>query len=127
MIRVRAGISFALTEAMGDGHCGLPKANLIGLAEKLFEVPAPLIEGALLEELTEENVTEDRVGEADCIFLTGLYLAERGIADQIKRIRAGPLPWPEIDADKALPWIERKTDLTSFAGLDAPAFIIVSP
>ena len=24
MIRVRAGISYALTEAMGDGHCGLP-------------------------------------------------------------------------------------------------------
>src|SRR4051812_49174992 len=24
MIRVRAGISFALTEAMDEGHCGLP-------------------------------------------------------------------------------------------------------
>ena len=44
MIRVRAGISFALTEAMGDGHCGLPRRNLIGLAGKLLEVPDPLIE-----------------------------------------------------------------------------------
>ena len=111
LIRVRAGISFALTEAMGDGHCGLPRKDLIGLSEKLLDVPAPLIEGALVEELAEESVTEDRVGEADCIFLTGLHLAERGIADQIKRVRAGPLPWPEIDTDKALPWIERKTDL----------------
>lgn len=41
MIRVRAGISFALTEAMGDGHCGLPRAELIGLAGKLLEVPPP--------------------------------------------------------------------------------------
>ena len=24
----------------------------------------------------------------------------------------GSLPWPEIDADKALPWIEGKTGLT---------------
>ena len=47
MIRVRAGISFALNEAMGNGHCGLPRAELIGLAEKLLEVPAPLIESAL--------------------------------------------------------------------------------
>ena len=112
MIRVRAGISFALTEAMGNGHCGLPRAELIGLAEKLLEVPAPLSESALAEELVEETVTLDRVGDAECIFLTGLYMAERGIAEQIKRIRSGTLPWPEIDADKALPWIEQKTGLT---------------
>ena len=111
MIRIRAGISFALTEAMGNGHCGLPRAELIGLAEKLLEVPAPLIESALAEELMEETVTADRVGDAECVFLTGLYLAERGIAEQIKRIRSGPLPWHAIDADKALPWIEQKTGL----------------
>jgi exodeoxyribonuclease V alpha subunit len=52
------------------------------------------------------------VGDADCIFLTGLYMAERSIADQIKRVRSGPHPWPEINADKALPWIEQKTSLT---------------
>ena len=112
MIRVRAGISFALTEAMGNGHCGLPREELIGLAGKLLEVPAPLIESTLQEELAEETVTADRAGEADCIFLTGLYLAERGISEHIKRIQAGALPWPEIDADKALPWIEQKTGLT---------------
>ncbi|MCL1629525.1 ATP-dependent RecD-like DNA helicase [Roseibaca sp. V10] len=112
MIRVRAGISFALTEAMGDGHCGLPRKALISLAEKLLEVPPPLIEGALAEEIAEETVTPDRVGDAECVFLTGLYLAERGIAEQIQRIRSGPLPWPEIDAEKALPWIEQKTGLS---------------
>ena len=112
MTRVRAGISFALTEAMGDGHCGLPRKDLIGLAEKLLDVPAPLIESALAEELMEETVTLDRVGDAECVFLTGLYLAERGIAEQIQRIRSGPLPWPEIDAEKALPWIEQKTSLS---------------
>ncbi len=112
MIRVRAGVSFALTEAMNDGHCGLPRADLIGLAEKLLEVPAALIESALLEELAEETVTADRVGDADCIFLTGLYRAERGIAEHLGRIHAGPTPWPEIDVDRALPWIEQKTGLT---------------
>jgi len=112
MIRVRAGISFALSEAMGDGHCGLPRADLIGLAGKLLEVPTDLIESALREELTEETVTADTVGEADCVFLTGLYMAERSIADQLKCIQRGALPWPVINADKALPWIEQKTGLS---------------
>jgi exodeoxyribonuclease V alpha subunit len=29
MIRLRAGISYALTEAMDEGHCGLPTDQLI--------------------------------------------------------------------------------------------------
>ena len=97
---------------MGDGHCGLPRAELNGLAGKLLEVPAPLIDSALQEELAEETLTADRVGDAECIFLTGLYLAERGISEHLKRIRVGTLPWQEIDAGKALPWIEQKTGLT---------------
>ena len=35
MIRVRAGISYALT--MDEGHCGLPTAELVPLAEKLLD------------------------------------------------------------------------------------------
>jgi exodeoxyribonuclease V alpha subunit len=31
VIRVRAGISFALTEAMDEGHCGLPPQRLFRL------------------------------------------------------------------------------------------------
>jgi exodeoxyribonuclease V alpha subunit len=35
MIRVRAGISYALTEAMDEDHCGLPTDDPVPLAEKL--------------------------------------------------------------------------------------------
>src|SRR5512138_1759163 len=42
-IRVRAGISYALTEAMDEGHCGLPTDELVPLAEKLLEVPPELV------------------------------------------------------------------------------------
>ena len=112
MIRVRAGISFALSEAMGQGHCGLPRTELAGLAEKLLEVPAELIESAMALELTEGTVTADRVGDTDCVFLSGLHQAERGIAAHLKRLAGVPLPWPEIDAARALPWIEQATGLT---------------
>ncbi|MCZ0964416.1 SF1B family DNA helicase RecD2 [Paracoccus benzoatiresistens] len=111
-IRLRAGVSFALSEAMGEGHCGLPRAELITLAEKLLEVSPALIESAIGDELAEGSVTADRVGEAECIFLTGLYQAERAIAGHLQRLRVGPLPWPEIDTHRALPWIEGKTGLS---------------
>ena len=112
MIRVRAGISYALTEAMGNGHCGLPLEELVPLALKLLEVPNDLIQTAIELELTDGIVTADTVGDAPCVFLSGLYNAEKAIADRLLHLIKGALPWSEIDADKALPWIEDKTGLT---------------
>ena len=43
MVRVRAGIGYALTEAMDEGHCGVPEEELGPLAAKLLEVPGELI------------------------------------------------------------------------------------
>jgi exodeoxyribonuclease V alpha subunit len=110
-IRVRAGISYALTEAMDEGHCGLPTDELVPLAEKLLEVPQQLIQTALGLELHEGTVVADRVGETPCIFLAGLYRAERTIAERLARLANGTLPWPWIDSDKALPWIEKRIGL----------------
>jgi Helix-hairpin-helix containing domain len=73
MIRVRAGISYALTEAMDEGHCGLPTEDLVPLAEKLLEVPPQLIRTALDLELQEGTVIAERVGETPCVFLAGLH------------------------------------------------------
>src|SRR5450759_2215929 len=111
MVRVRAGISYALTEAMDEGHCGLPIEGLIPLAEKLLEVPPELIRTALELELQEGTVVADRVGETPCVFLAGLHRAERGIADRLTRLLSGALPWPWIDPDKALPWAEERIGL----------------
>src|SRR5712691_8469047 len=51
LIRVRAGISYALAEAMDEGHCGLPAEELTSLTRTLLEVPAELVETALDLEL----------------------------------------------------------------------------
>src|SRR5439155_17652310 len=112
MIGVRAGISYALTEAMDEGHCGLPTEKLVPLAEELLEVPKPLVQTALDLELAEGTVIADRVNETGCIFLAGLHRAERGIAERLLRLANGTLPWTWIDPEKALPWIEQRTGLT---------------
>jgi exodeoxyribonuclease V alpha subunit len=112
MVRLCAGISYALTEAMGQGHCGLPVAELKDLAEKLLEVDRALITTALELELVGGTVIADTVGERECIFLGGLYHAENKIAERLKTLLTGALPWPAIDPDKALPWIEKRTALT---------------
>ena len=110
-IRVRAGISFALAEAMDEGHCGLPADKLATLTGKLIGVPGELIETALALELEAGEVVADTVDGQRCVFLAGLHQAERAIADRLLALSSGRLPWPEIDADKAIPWVERQTGL----------------
>jgi len=111
LIRVRAGISFALAEAMDDGHCGLPADELSPVARKLLEVPADLIETALGLELQDGTVIADDLDGRRCIFLAGLYHAEREIAAKLKALASRKPPWPSIDADKAIPWVETRTKL----------------
>ena len=112
MIRARAGISYALTEALNDGHCGLPRDELLPLAIKLLEIPNGIIVDALSFELDAGGVIADEVDGRPCVFLAGLYRAEQSIAARLKTLVGGVLPWAAIDAEKAIPWVEQKTGLT---------------
>src|SRR5437762_3794055 len=111
LIRIRAGISFALAEAMDDGHCGLPADELVTLAQKLLEVLPDLVETALALELQDGTVIADSLEERRCIILAAHYRPEREIADKRKALAAGKPPWPLIGADKAIPWVEKRTKL----------------
>jgi exodeoxyribonuclease V alpha subunit len=111
MIRVRAGISYALTEAMDQGHCGLPIEELVPLTVELLAVPKEPVLTALDLELAEGTVVADTVGATACVFLGGLYRAEQVIAERLRCLISRMLPWPYIDADKALPWVERRIEL----------------
>ena len=115
MIRARAGIGYALSEAMDEGHCGLPLTQLVPMAVALLEVPAAIIETALGLELQDGEVIADDVDAEPCVFLAGLHRAERAIAARIGTLRRGALPWPAIDVAKAIPWVESK------AGIDLAA------
>jgi exodeoxyribonuclease V alpha subunit len=111
LIRIRAGISYALAEAMNDGHCGLPVEELTTLTGKLLEVSDDLIATALTLELEAGDVVADVLEGHRCVFLTGLYRAEQTIADRLRVLVSAAPPWPPIDADKAIPWVERRTGL----------------
>lgn len=110
--RVRAGVAHALTTAMDDGHCGLPRPDLLKLGAELLGIDATLIEQALTEELASGEVIAGTTDGHEVIFLAGLYRAEEGIARRLLTLRSGRLPWGEIDVTKAIPWVEQRTGVT---------------
>jgi exodeoxyribonuclease V alpha subunit len=150
MIRLRAGINYALLEASGEGHCGLPTAELLKLAGELLAVerPAPpppadpkatqdlgqdgsaakppllretpakrvplepaVIQAALDLELSEGSVVADALAGEAAIFLAHLHRDERRIADVLQELAQGAAPWGQIDAGKAVSWVEQRLSL----------------
>ncbi|MFY8098993.1 MAG: ATP-dependent RecD-like DNA helicase, partial [Allorhizobium sp.] len=81
---------------------GLPVEELVPLAVELLEVDKGLVQTAMDLELADGTVIADTVGETACIFLAGLYRAEKVIAERLLRLANGTLPWPYIDPEKAL-------------------------
>ena len=116
MIRARAGIAYALAEATDQGHCGVPVAELIPMAVKLLEIDASILETAAELERQDGAVVADSLGGEPCLFLASLYRAEQAIAERLRRLAGGPVPWPEIDAEKAIPWVEAKAGITLAEG-----------
>jgi exodeoxyribonuclease V alpha subunit len=129
MIRLRAGVNYALLEASGDGHCGLPSAELLKLAGELLAVERPsgpldetgassrvpleagLIQSALDLELAEGSVTADVLDAEPAIFLSNLHRDERRIAAALQALAANRPPWGAIDSAKAIPWVEQRLAL----------------
>ena len=110
-LRAQAGISYALSEASGQGHCGLPYAELVPLAVKLLDIPESIIEEAIAQEICDEVLFPDTVDEAPCVFLAPLYYAEKSIAVQIQRLKSGITTLPTFEADKAIAWVEKKLSI----------------
>lgn len=107
-LRARAGVSYALTEASTQGHCGLPRTQLLALAVKLLEIPTEVIESAIDQEIADDVVVADTVDGQPCVFLVALHQAERAIAEHVQRLARGRPAWSAIDAGKAIAWVEHK-------------------
>lgn len=112
LIRAQAGVRHVLQELSGDGHCAAPWETLVEESVKLLEIPVVILEQAILEEITLENLVQEDIGGRPCLFLTPLQRAEVGTAASIERILEGSTPWGTIDVSKAIPWVAEKTGLT---------------
>lgn len=127
LIRAQAGVRHVLQELSGDGHCAAPHDKLIKESVKLLEIDEAILEEAVREEIAQENLVPEEIDGVPCLFLTPLHRAELGVANSIKRILSGAPPWEQIDADKALPWVEGKTGLTlSQSQQDAVRLALIS-
>ena len=111
-LRARASISYTLeTEAEDGGHCWTYENDLLLHANELTGIPTEVLGAALEDELAAGRVVATG-GSPRRIYLKSLYWSERQTAAHVKRILASPCSFPQVDAEKALSWWERRAGFT---------------
>ncbi|MFD5321225.1 ATP-dependent RecD-like DNA helicase [Streptomyces sp. NPDC127098] len=121
--RVKAGLSYALSQATDQGHCYLPEERLISDAVKLLQVDTGLVIeclGELAEDpegLVREKVPhpegQDEDGTVTAVYLVPFHRAELSLAGQLRRLLAADedrlAAFQDVDWAKALSWLAGRT------------------
>ena len=102
--RAQAALEHLLLEQAGDGHVFVPSAELVDLCQSRFDIPEDLLTEAVESLQKAGRIVLD--GEA--VFLRGLYLAERAVADSIRALVASLGQRREFDTPAAVEWASRR-------------------
>lgn len=113
--RMDAGIEYVLSQLSSDGHVCYPVDEFLKEAEKILEVSIPHIEKRL-KPLQEEN----RIEMADVIvygqprnfiWAKTLYMAETGIARELKRLKNNQSFLRSVNPEKAIEWVQQQLNI----------------
>ncbi|WP_075883066.1 SF1B family DNA helicase RecD2 [Candidatus Protochlamydia sp. W-9] len=108
--RIGAGIEYVLSQLSGDGHVCYPVDEFLKEAETHLEVKADLIEKRLEGLQSEERIIlaqlihEGKI--RDFIWIKPLFIAETGIARELKRLKNGVSTFRSINKEKAVEWVQ---------------------
>jgi len=108
--RIDAGIEYVLQQLAEEGHVCYPLSELVKVANEILEAPVALIEArieALKEARRLEGISQVYGGSLlPFIWLRPLYLAEVGIAQELRRLKYGHSVLRSVDPHKALAWVQ---------------------
>jgi exodeoxyribonuclease V alpha subunit len=122
--RAQAAVRHVLQEASGDGHVGYPEELVLEAAGSLTQIDPNGIRDAVEQLRVTDEIVRDSVAlatggrqpaevEADSLlYLKALFMAELGVARQVRALAAGPHPLTGTDVAAAVEWAERKMGLT---------------
>ena len=119
-LRAQAGILYVLHELSDDGHVYYPYEPLIQKCNEILQIGREVIVKAfgtiaLEKMIVIEDLNEDLEGFQEnnkAVYLAKFHLSERSIARRMKMLSKCQSSIRQIDADKAVPWVQEKLSIT---------------
>ncbi len=106
-VRIDAGIQHMLWEQSNQGHTCFPEEELAAICSDILTVGLELVQNRIEALFKEEQIFR----ENGFVWVKPLYLAELGIARELRRIHDHTSTLRAIQVDKALGWVEERLQL----------------
>lgn len=110
--RVKAAVKYILNMAAGNGHCFLPKEQLIEEAVSLLQLHPLAVENAIRELQVDSLLWQEKLHGVDCVYLNYYFYAEMSVAKRLLELSAEyePPDWEYISREIAR--VEKETGVT---------------
>jgi exodeoxyribonuclease V alpha subunit len=112
MARRRGALQHVLAEARDQGHCALPIADLRARTATLVDLAPALVDEAIGVEVEAGTLVASTVDGIPVLVQASLDASERAVASRLSALVGRPCPWPAIDADRAMAWVESGLSLS---------------
>lgn len=110
--RVESGILFVLEQAEHEGHCALPRNELVTRSTEILSLPAEPVEQVLGEMLKTQSLAILESNSESLVFLEELNAAESTVAITLRDLAHAPSNLPSIQEEAAIAWFERHHQIT---------------
>lgn len=109
--RVEAGLKFVMMKSAGEGHCYLPKDELLQKTSSLLEVSMELIEDSLRNLALRDKfyILQDK--EDVLVYYAPFHIAENNVAKKLVEVSRVEFPDLELDVEKEIKRIEERENI----------------
>lgn len=109
--RLQAGVQYVLEQAEQQGHCALPREDLVERSVETLSSPLEVVEATIDQLILDTRLIAEPAGDLVLIFPKELFEAEQLVAKSIEALISSPSTLPEVDPEAAIEWFERHNTL----------------
>jgi len=119
-LRIEAGILYVLNQLSDEGHVYFPYKPLILKSCDILGVDREPVIHALGKLAVDQKIVIEDINETldtskenhKVVYLTHFHLCETGLARRLKALVSGTKSIRDIDAEKAIDWVQRQLSIT---------------
>lgn len=119
-LRAEGGVNYVLHQATEEGHVCVPRSWLLEQCEKLLEIPVPILEQAIAQQVGEQRLVREMLpeelaasfGDNQAVYLRGYHLAESQVAARLGYLESFLAMQHRGDPEQAITWLRQKLPFT---------------
>ncbi len=107
-MRAEAGILYVLQQFALNGHVYYPHDGLIEECREILNISSEIIKQAIASIVAEKRIVID----VEAVYLAEFYVAEKGIAENLRELNKTQRRLFMVDRDKALETVQKNLNIT---------------